>query len=103
MDDRFFDLFRDRLRELAAIYHPVSIFRLYPFLSSYLRTEQIEPALREAQARGICNIKVLEPIGSSTSIRVAEIPDLMPPEYSESPPTPPLPDRGPTPAADDYF
>lgn len=56
--DSFWPEFEQELRNLAAVYNPVSIARLYPFMVSRLHGNMVETIIGQAQARGLISIDV---------------------------------------------
>jgi hypothetical protein len=56
--EEFWSEFTDRLRKEAAMYSPVAINRLYPFLVSRFPNNMVEKVLSGAVARGIIAIRI---------------------------------------------
>lgn len=58
--DEFWPAFENRLRELAAVWSPIAVGRLYPFLVSWLPAKMVEVALMRAVERGLLSIELVE-------------------------------------------
>jgi hypothetical protein len=65
--DEFMPLLRERVKAEAAIYSPVSLHRLYPFLVSHFNGSRIAEIMQEAVNRGV----VIQEIGESKISREA--------------------------------
>lgn len=79
MDDipeDFWPQFVNRLRELAAIYNPVTLPRIYPFIVSRLPAQMSEKVILSAASRGLIAVNVVEfnrGHGEPEKVRVIEL------------------------------
>lgn len=56
----FVELFKAKLSELQAIYNPVNVNRLMPFLFSHINPKTVEEMLRRLVAEGIIKVSILD-------------------------------------------
>lgn len=76
--DEFWPKFEKKLNELAAVYNPVYIHRLYPFMVSWFHAKDVEMILREAESRGMCTFFVEEVVDVKPNVPKQKIQGVVP-------------------------